>query len=406
MSGIALTSGNFDAFGRLRVSNPVTLFSSQLQYDTEPLQYEAFATGAGVLATHDADTRMASMTVNAGGEGGTSGMQSYAYIPYQAGKSHAGFITAVFGPPTTGAVKRVGYYDDANGVFLQQNGDGTVQTVLRSSTSGAIVDRIIPQSDFVNLSNVDGFDKGRVSNFQGAEIFHFDLQFLGMGRVRTAVDIDGDLFYLSEYMNADNLTVPYMQSGTLPVRCEVIAAGTLAAPATLQFKCAEVRSEGGALEDFAYAFSTEVTGTAGNNTPVHFGSIRAAATFNGIPNRMQFSFDTLDVFVSGTNTVKWEVCIGSTFTVAPTYAAYNANVSGVEVGTGGTVLDKGIVVGSGYTTASAATKSTSTRAFSQRYPIALNKAGGQYLYGQRHIFLTGISGTSAARASFSWREFR
>lgn len=406
MNFAPLVSANFDAFGRLRVSNPVTIFSSQLQYDLEPLQYEAFTTGTGQAPTHDPDDRMATMTVNAGGAGGTSGMQSYTYIPYQAGKSHAGFITGVFGAPVEGAVKRIGYFDDYNGVYFQQNGDGTIQTVLRSSTSGEVVERIVHQSEFITLSNSNTIGAGRESNFQGCEISHFDLQFLGMGRVRCGVDIDGDILYLSEYMNADNLTVPYMQSGTLPVRCEVVATSALAAPASIKLKCAEVRSEGGATEDFAYSFSTEVTGTAGNNVAAHLASIRAAATFNSIPNRMQFSFDSFDLLVTGNQVIKWEICIGSTFTVAPTYTAFNATHSGAEIGTGGTVNDKGIVIATGYTTASAATKTASTRSFSQRYPIALNKAGAQHTNGQRHIFITGIGGTSTARAAFAWREFR
>jgi len=138
----------FDAFGRLRVSEPATLFSSQLQYDLEPYQFEGFNTGAGVAPAHDADERMAVCTVNTGGSGGTSGMQSFQYVPYQAGKSHAVFVTCVFGDPVAGAIKRIGYFDDYNGVFFQQNHDGVMSAVLRSSTSGQVVERVINENLF------------------------------------------------------------------------------------------------------------------------------------------------------------------------------------------------------------------------------------------------------------------
>jgi hypothetical protein len=211
-----------DAFGRLRISTPLSIFSSQLQYDLEPYQYEAFATDDGVAATHSADTRMAELKVEAGETGGTSGMQSYQYSPYQAGKSHAGFITAVFGPPTPGAIKRVGYFDDANGLFFQQDGDGTYSTVLRSSTSGQVVERKVEQSQWLELSNTTRTELN--ADLARCQIFFFDLQFLGMGAVRMGLDIDGKINVVNAYYNANILDVPYMQSGTLPIRAEVVAA--------------------------------------------------------------------------------------------------------------------------------------------------------------------------------------
>lgn len=41
-------TGNIDAFARLRVSEPITLFDSQLQYNAQPLLWET--AGANPLA--------------------------------------------------------------------------------------------------------------------------------------------------------------------------------------------------------------------------------------------------------------------------------------------------------------------------------------------------------------------
>jgi hypothetical protein len=396
----------YDAFGRLRVSEPATLFSSQLQYDLEPYQYEAFASDAGIAATYDANKRMAVLTVDAGETGGVSGMQSYQYIPYQSGKSHRIFVTAVLGAPVDGTVKRVGYFDDLNGVFLQQESDGTMSVVLRSSTSGGVVERTIPQSQFNELATGQN---GILPNWSRAQIFGFDLQYLGMGRVRCGVDIDGQLIYVTEFLNANNLDVPYMQSGTLPIRIEVERTGA-GDPATAYLKCAEVSSEGGTLEDFAYSFSEEGTGTAGNNTPVHILSVRPNTTFttNDIPNRIGFILDTVDVFVTGNQAVKWQLCIGSTYTEGnlPTWTDVDATHSGFEYGTGGVLADVGKVIAQGYVPATAAQKGSVTRQIVTRYPISLNKAGAARANGTLSLHGVGLGATSTMRAIFNWKEIR
>jgi hypothetical protein len=392
-----------DAFGRLRISSPLSIFSSQLQYDLEPYQYEAFTSGDGATATHSANTRMAEIKVNAGATGGTSGMQSYQYSPYQAGKSHAGFITAVFGPPTAGAIKRVGYFDDANGIFFQQDGDGVYSTVLRSSTSGQVVERKVEQSQWNELSNVTRTELN--ADLSNCQIFCFDLQFLGMGAVRMGLDIDGKINMVNTYYNANILRHPYMQTGTLPVRAEVVAAAGLESAATLYLKCAEVHSEGGTIDDFAYALSATATATAASGAATHLISIRPKTTFNSIVNRIYNQLNSFDL-LPGNNPVKFEICIGSTFSAAPTWADVNTALSGMEVGSGGTVSNVGTVIAQGFVASTASVRNSATRQTTQRYPITLNKAGQQRANGTISVFVTGIGGTSACQGVLNWQETR
>ena len=51
-----------DAFGRMRVSNPVTAFESNFQYDLAPLIYEQIVASTGTV-THDATNSLAVFTV-------------------------------------------------------------------------------------------------------------------------------------------------------------------------------------------------------------------------------------------------------------------------------------------------------------------------------------------------------
>ena len=98
-----------DAFSSLRVSQKSALFQAQCQYDSEPLQYEVGTTGTGVSPTHNTNTRMVTISCTAGT--GTSFIQSYRYIPYQAGRSQIAEITGVMGSAVAGCVKEVGLFD-------------------------------------------------------------------------------------------------------------------------------------------------------------------------------------------------------------------------------------------------------------------------------------------------------
>lgn len=88
-------SARFDAFSRLRTSEPMNLFSVSAQYGAVTVQMERGNTGTGVIPTHNANTRMVELSCTAGS--GTSYMQSFKYIPYQPGKSHEIAVTFVAG---------------------------------------------------------------------------------------------------------------------------------------------------------------------------------------------------------------------------------------------------------------------------------------------------------------------
>ena len=123
-------SASNDSFSRLRVSEPVGLFSAQCQYDADPLLYETGNTGTGVAPAHNADTRMVALSATAGT--GTSFIQSYEYVPYQAGKSQLIFVTGVIGAAVAAAVVDIGAFDAANGIGLRQNGTSGLQFFRRT----------------------------------------------------------------------------------------------------------------------------------------------------------------------------------------------------------------------------------------------------------------------------------
>ncbi len=394
-------SANLDAFSRLRTSHPIGLFAAQCQYDAEPLLFETGNTGSGTAPAHSATTRMVTLACTGTG---TSFIQSYEYVPYQAGKSQLIFVTGVIGAAVANTVTEVGVFDANNGLFIRQASDGTISAVRRTSITGSVVDNVIAQADW-NLDKLDGTGASGITlDVTDAFILVIDAQFLAMGRVRFGFDIGGTLVYCHQSLHANVIAVPYMQTLSLPV--QMLLTSTGGTKNTTRFKCASVSSEGGFADDLGYSFSTaEGTVTAASGARTHILSLRPLTTFNSLTNRARLKLSSVEI-LSGANPVFWELCIGSTFTVAPTYAAVNATYSAFENGTGGTLNAAGTVIASGYLTGSGVSRSAASRELSARYPISLDRAGAVRANGTLSLLVSGLGGTSASRATFNFTEVR
>jgi len=346
--------------------------------------------------------------VTCGAGTGTSFLQSYDYVPYQPGKSQLAVITFVMGTGVANVTKDVGYFDAANGIFLRQNGASGLQIICRSSTSGGVVDTEVEQASW-NLDVLDGTGTSRQTlDITKAQIMVIDLQFLGMGRVRVGFDIDGIIVYVHEFLNANSLTVPYMQTASLPIQVLVTASGS-GSSATAHFKCAAVNSEGGIISDYGYTFATpEATATAGSGSRVHILSLRPLTTFGSKTNRTHINGIEFDIFVTGAVSVFYEIVVGAAFSVAPTYASVNSTYSSMQYGTAGTFdnLTNGIVIDSGYIPTTGGTKAAVTEDASRAYPITLDRAGAVRALGTMSLLVSGIGATSATRASAFWSEVR
>jgi hypothetical protein len=406
-SGTIADGANLDAFSRQRVSDPKTLFSVQCQYDAEPLKMEGFASGTGVAPAHDANTRMVTISCTAGT--GVSAFQSYAYLPYQPGKSQLIFITGCLRAATASVVKEFGYFDSLNGIIYRQSGAGVLSMVRRKNTTGSVLEEEVVQADW-NLDKLNG--AGGTANPSGitlvqANVFILviDLQFLGMGRVRVGFDIGGVIVYVHEFKHANVLTVPYMQQASLPVQA-LMTSSASGSTATMDFKCAAVTSEGGFEADGELRFATpEGTVTAGSGTRTHILSLRPKTTFNSKANRSYFKLLDVDLLADA-KPVRWELCIGSTFSVAPTWADVNSTYSGYEIGTAGTLTAAGLVIDSGFLASSNSTRGAMENQLTQGYPISLDRAGAVRALGTLSLIVTGIGGTSDCRASFCFSVTR
>lgn len=344
---VSIGGTNVDAFGRIRVSQPYTLFDSQNRYAADN-QFDVATTGTGASSFLPNEAAV-KMEVTAGGVGSVV-RQSYRSFPYQPGKGLLLLATFVMdGNASTSLTQRVGYFNTSNGVFFQRV-DGVYSFVLRSSslpTPGTPSDaRSVPQSSW----NGDKLDGTGVSGYtldpSKAQILWIDFEWLGVGSVRCGFIINGEYIVCHTFTNANEITAVYMTTAILPVRYEITSSAALAA--SMKAICCSVVSEGG-YEQYSpghVARRTSILGTIGS-TFLPLVSIRLASTALGavvLPQRVQVLPTTSQNYEVAL--VKNPTLTGASWTTHPTDSNVQFDVSATAV-TGGTIVQTDYVTSSG-----------------------------------------------------------
>lgn len=239
----AVTNLNLDAFYRLRVSQPATIFDSKQIADSQPLFWDDSQTsGSGTSTTFN--TNQASTTIAVGNlTAGTRVRQTFRHFNYQPGKSQLIIMTGVIGAAGTGITKRIGLFNANNGLFFEQAPSG-MGVVVRSFTGGSASDIRVPQADW-NLDTMDGNGPSGITlNFTKTLIYFIDFEWLGVGTVRFGFFVNGIPYYVHAVHNSNINTVVYMSTPNLPLRYEISNSGTGGADSLVHI-CTTVITEGG-----------------------------------------------------------------------------------------------------------------------------------------------------------------
>ena len=111
-----------DNIGRLEVSEVQNLFEADFEYSAQPMRWEQYIVG-GALITPQSNLGGVILSVT-GAAGDCAIRQTRPYIRYQPGKTTYMASGMLFGQAYTNQRQRLGFFDDANGVFFEQ-GDPT-----------------------------------------------------------------------------------------------------------------------------------------------------------------------------------------------------------------------------------------------------------------------------------------
>lgn len=272
-NAITFAGPTTDAFGRLRVSTPLTFFDSQQRYKDNGY-FDTSLAGGGSTSYLINESSVA-LTV-----GTTSGdsviRQSKRCFPYQSGKSLLTFNSFVFAAGKTNLRQRIGSFNANNGVFFELNGTAK-SFVVRSYTSGSVVDTVVSQSSW----NVDKFDgtgpSGITLDTTKTHILYTDIEWLGVGTVRMGFVIDGLLYVCHKFNHANNISTVYMTTASLPIRMEITNTGTTASSSTMKQICSSVMSEGGYERKVAQSVARDTSSKSVSTSFIPLVSIRLAS---------------------------------------------------------------------------------------------------------------------------------
>jgi len=338
----------YDAFGRLRVSNPYTLFDSS-NVMSKGTQFDESLTGSGTVTYTSAKSTVNLNVTEVSGDKVIR--QSKRVLSYQPGKSLLILNTFVMNTQTENLEQRVGTFDANNGIFFEDTGTD-YQIVRRTYTSGSSVDNDVAQSSW-NGDKLDGTGaSGYTLDPTKAQILFADYEWLGMGSVRVGFVIDGKFIVAHTFLNANNLDTVYMQTANLPIRYEIEVTDTLAAGTyTLQQVCSSVQSEGGyAPQGLRQSIGTASLGGVNLTTAGTFYNLATIRIKSGRPYAV---IVPIDIKASAISNSDFEIKLirNATPSTAFSYTSYSDNVeydlTGTKTITGGTVVGQAYLSGKG-----------------------------------------------------------
>lgn len=393
---------SIDAFGRLRVSEPYTIFDSKQLHDKQPLFWDE-STGGAATSTHNSTNACSEMVVTASASDFVI-RQTKQRFNYQPGKSQLSFLT-FHAPHVSGITVRMGLFDGTganfltpkNGIFFESN---TVLSV--NIAKNGVVTESITQDNW-NVDKLDGTGvSGKTIDLSTAQILAIDYEWLGVGRVRIGFVIDGLIYYCHYFNHANESSFDsvYMSTPNLPLRYSIETDGTN--PGQLDHICSSVMSEGG-IEETGILRSVD-TGTthldanAANSTYAVIG-IKLKSTYNDITVKPEYFS-----MIAETNTgFRWSLLlnptVGGTFTYSDVTNSAIQRAAGV---TANVISSENFVIDSGYVPEGAVQSGSSV---SRRIVTTLRL--GETIAGVRDsivLAVTPLAANADIQASLTVRE--
>jgi len=311
-----------DAFGRLRISQPLTLFDSSHRYRDNNL-WNSLIVGTG--STVGFVTTQGLVQIGIGTTAGCSVIRETTKVfSYQPGKSLQIMNTFVMNAPKQNLRQRVGYFGADNGIYFEVDGT-TINFIERSIVSGILSETHAPQSSWL-YDKLDGTGpSGYTLDISKGQIFWTDIEWLGLGTVRVGFVIDGQFIHCHSFHHANLIESTYITTASLPIRYEIANTGVTTSSSTLKQVCSTVISEGGyELRGLQQAAATEI------ETPVDLPT--AGTYYTLVSIRLKTTPNRLDAIV---------ILTALSIMGVTNNANYNWQVRASGTSNGGTWVDAG-----------------------------------------------------------------
>jgi len=393
-----------DAFNRLKVSNPFTLFDSQHRYQPND-KWDTFGVTGGTSSfaiTESAVNLIVGTTL-----GSKIARETKRVFSYQPGKSLLVLNTFALNQPKAGLRQRVGYYGITggatsgvpyNGIYLEQDGL-TLSINLVSASLGTTL--TVNRADW-NGDPFDGTgDSGRSLDVTKANIFWTDIEWLGVGDVRAGFFVDGRPIIAHTFHNDNINSTTYMTTACLPIRYELENLTGQTGNSQMKQICSSVMSEGG-YEGFTRRFNITKSGstpTTLTTAGVQYPMIALRLNSNRLDSIIIPS-NLSAVVEPGTNnkpqTVQYRILLNPTLTGNTWTTHYNGNV---DYNVTATAVTGGNDIIGGYLSSSGSLDLSSINDFN--FQLGRTQTGVSDVFV---LTMTGIESGTQVSSDISWFE--
>ena len=210
---------------RLKVSDYTTVFFNTFQYGIETDIWDQELTNGGT-ATHNPNTNNIDLAVTSD-IGSKVIRQTRNVMRYIPGRTSTLTYAIRLEFPVTGIRRRFGIFEMDNGAFFEDagvvdaGGLPEYNVVIRSSTTGVVLENRIPRSEW-NGDKLDGTGpSGLVVDPTAQHVINIEYEWYGGGQVVFGFVINGKNHIIHTFNHGNNLTLPWASTPFLPIRLEI-----------------------------------------------------------------------------------------------------------------------------------------------------------------------------------------
>ena len=243
---------------RMKVSTYSTGFFNTFQHGkSDDIWDESLTSNATVTWDSNLSSVQCLVTSTPGSKAIRQTKNVMRYIPGRP----AEFSTAYFwGTPVSGIRKRIGQFDENDGFFLEQDATGEYNCVIRSSTTGFVVENRVARSSW-NGDKLDGSGpSGVILNKNATQVIVVDYEWYGAGAIKFSFVIGDKTIIIHTFYSANILTTPWCSTPFIPIRVEIENVSSVLGDSMFHFS--QCHSSEGASDNLGTpaSISTPITG--------------------------------------------------------------------------------------------------------------------------------------------------
>lgn len=322
------------------------------------------------------------------------------YIP---GRENEVSMALIFGTPTIGVRRRFGLFDDFNGIYIEDSGDGTYHVVLRRNTESGPVETRVARENW-NRDRLDGTGpSGIVIDPVTIQMMSIEYEWYGAGQVEFKFVIDDNAHPVHVFRTGNVLTTTWAANAALPVRVELTNFAGAAGTHTLFQGSHAFTTEGvtellGRQKSIASAITGRDLGTANTFTPVVAIRLKSNALNTAvIPD--EFSGATLDNTSIFVRAIENAVIEGGEWVSFSDNSSIEYNITATGF-TGGNALAT-VFISSGNMGTLFALPERSITQIQRRTEVTLGDTTGTFL-----VAVASTQSNKSGWASLGWIEVR